>query len=671
MMRIRLALTGLLAALLALTACSNAASNGSGHPSVDTTQSTSQSSKPQPKTIWQKTLSQFRPDGTVSTRTALTAFAEAIGPVPGVTVPAGPTGTIQSGTLAVRWVFAHWAQLTNAQRVAIKTDLGTPPVHHFTGDAGDTDIDPNIPCQTQDGAGTTPYRDEFDSIVNLLTPHLWPLRIGDHIFFVDNTKSINPKDPADDGKNTLGYVVGCTGKDATPGTPKGCTIHVNPGRVASTIHDLLIHEMTHCFMMQRWGANNYFSMPDWFVEGGAEWAQTSVGTGDQVATAWWHQYLSRSGVPLDQFTYDGIGFFVHLAESRADPWKLMEPMGDAMAGKPNATAAGWAAAKPNQQFLNSWGSGFAQGHYPGEDWQTTGPHLDHYPSPIVDLNKLVNNDVLPIGSVPFAANLSKPQISADIVQVARHGSDDNGLLSLGGSRQTTLADTAGVNYCTLTADKCHCPKDSSMASAQFTHMEPGTEWIGLTGGPDAAHIELHGQSLDDFCKNVSKLVGTWKSTQATGLVDYTGHNETQTGGAGVIMTINRKGNITANYDGMTRMDIVKHLPYKPMTGYSFWRGTQNAVTLLPDRKTTAGKWDPTPGSNTVTVGGELVKPTVIPYGGTLDDNLAQGTNGRTGFVGPINPGTWTINGNTLRLTVDFTRNQHFTGTWTFTRVGKH
>src|ERR1700686_4566224 len=72
-----------------------------------------------PGPAWKGVLGQVQPDGTVSLATALAAFTLAVGPLPGVTTPAGPTGQLIDGTVGVRWVIGHWAQLTAAQQQAV------------------------------------------------------------------------------------------------------------------------------------------------------------------------------------------------------------------------------------------------------------------------------------------------------------------------------------------------------------------------------------------------------------------------------------------------------------------------------------------------------------------------------------------------------------------------
>jgi hypothetical protein len=70
---------GLLAAMTAGCASGSPAGGAAGS-----------SQPPAPLTAWQQTLNQVRPDGTVSTSTALAAFALAIGPVPGARAASGP-----------------------------------------------------------------------------------------------------------------------------------------------------------------------------------------------------------------------------------------------------------------------------------------------------------------------------------------------------------------------------------------------------------------------------------------------------------------------------------------------------------------------------------------------------------------------------------------------------
>src|SRR5262245_9743338 len=108
----------LVAAALAVASLAACSSHRSSSPP---------SSSPPALTAWQSVLGQMSPDGSVTTETALSAFAMAIGPVPGAVVPAGPSQEIVSGTIAIRWIMRHWGDLSAAQHSAILTDLGIDP----------------------------------------------------------------------------------------------------------------------------------------------------------------------------------------------------------------------------------------------------------------------------------------------------------------------------------------------------------------------------------------------------------------------------------------------------------------------------------------------------------------------------------------------------------------
>jgi hypothetical protein len=81
-------------------------------------------------------LSEVDPNGTVSLTTALQAFSLVVGPLPGVTPPAGPVGQVADGTFAVRWVLGYWRQLSTAQRTAIRRYL--PEVGRETSAGSDS-----------------------------------------------------------------------------------------------------------------------------------------------------------------------------------------------------------------------------------------------------------------------------------------------------------------------------------------------------------------------------------------------------------------------------------------------------------------------------------------------------------------------------------------------------
>src|SRR6516162_5288173 len=69
---------------------------------------------------FQRVLDRIGDDGTIDRDTALQAFALAFTPPPGVSVPAGPSEPIPSGSGPLRWVTGHLAELTPAQQRAVR-----------------------------------------------------------------------------------------------------------------------------------------------------------------------------------------------------------------------------------------------------------------------------------------------------------------------------------------------------------------------------------------------------------------------------------------------------------------------------------------------------------------------------------------------------------------------
>ncbi len=92
-----------------------------------------------PPTGWAAVTAQLGPDGTPDTTTALQAFAFVFGPMPDVTLtPAMEEGddVPGSGSAAIRWVMAHWSELSVAQQARVAEVLAQPDA---TGGSGSPD----------------------------------------------------------------------------------------------------------------------------------------------------------------------------------------------------------------------------------------------------------------------------------------------------------------------------------------------------------------------------------------------------------------------------------------------------------------------------------------------------------------------------------------------------
>jgi hypothetical protein len=624
------AVTGAVAAgLLAATAA------GCGTGPAGTARTVGQPARPVAVAAWQRALNQVGPDGTVSTAAALDAFALAIGPVPGVQPPPGPAEGIPSGTIAVQWVLGHWGQLTSAQQQAVRADLGvTMTTARDTAPA----TDPTLPCQTGDVGDAAPYRAQAAAIESDIAAHA-----GDGPFSPDVYFSVNPRQL--EGKNTKMYTYGCTGAQPTTAGPvTGCTIHINPlaasgAYTPAELHDFLIHELTHCYLFLKLGPA-YYTMPAWYVEGVPMWTMTVLGGGSSVESTYWLTYLNTPGRSLFARSYDALGFFTHLAETGTSVWPEIVPIGRAIITGGNA--AGWRAASPGETFLDSWGSGYTQGRYPGQAWQTSGPNLPHYQGPIPEA-PVKDGQTVQLTSAAASTGIEQVDLDAQVIQVSGAGS---GRLSLDGGTDTTLAQAAGTTY--TTGSTHSCPAGTADAGASLTPITSGLHYVSVTGGLSPGQVSVRGLSLASFCAHATAaacLVGTWTSTR----FQAANATVTEAGGAGVVMRISADGATVIDFGHMAPVTLTGSVQ-----GDLVFGGQVTGRLALPTGPPQGSHpWTPVPGSaidyRSLTATVHTTSPVDYTYGPVSVSDLAASFGAGGGGVDtqPLSGGTWTCQGQTL------------------------
>jgi hypothetical protein len=545
---------------------------------------------------WARVVDSVPASGEVSLATALSAFAVAIGRVPGAVAPKGIVAPIESGTIAVDWVLSHWSQLTASQQAAVLGDLGQPKSSAVAtkadatpevGDsvlsdtlAGSSTPNPNAACPNSDSAGAARYREQVLPIEQDIAADTG-VGYPDPIYLEVNTSNV-AVDPGDD--DSLMYTYGCTGGQPTTGsaaTVDACVIHIQPrisgggiGAYSSQdIHADLIHELTHCLLFEHFGGATY-SFPTWYGEGIPMWVQAELGGGDSTSENYWQMYLVSPGIALFTRTYTGLGFFVHLNETGTDVWHAIVPIGAAFVASGNSNIAGWNAAAPTSKFLDTWGSGYAQGRYPGSAWSSIGPGLSEYRAPLAPADQVQNDIPVVVQSNATATNIQPVNIDAQVVQVGS-SSGAAGRVSLGHGEDVTVANAAGVNYCSESTP-CSCPTGSSNSDATFTPIVSGLQYATVTGGTSAATVTLTGESLKEFCSDASCIVGSFTVTDETsstlGLVG---------GAAGATWTVKADGTWAIDWNGSA--------PLESQDGSTVtYTGTQGGTTQLPkDPKATS------------------------------------------------------------------------------------
>jgi hypothetical protein len=660
-----LAVTG----LLAVTASGCGASRGTGG------QATAASvARPAPVSAWQQTLDRVGRRGKVSKATALSAFALAIGPMPGARRPAGPAQVIASGTVAVQWVLGHWGQLNGRQRRAVRADLGVParPAARTAatrrGPAATpartelTSLDiseagtrpaapapaagPDLPCLAGDAGATGAYRSQLAGIESDIAAHVGAGPFSPDVYFSVNTAQL-------EGAATKMYTYGCTGTQVTASGPvSGCTIHVNPAVSGGAfppaeVHDFLIHELLHCYLFLHLGAA-YYQMPAWYVEGAAMWAMTELGSGSTIESKDWLAYLDTPSSPLFGRTYDALGFFVHLAETGTDVWHKIMPMGQALAG--GGSAAGWRAAAPTPAFLDSWGSGYAQGRYPGTAWQTSGPHLPHYEGPVPQAS-VDDGQTITVHAPATATAISHVDLDAQVVVLTDTGPGrPDGRLSLDDGADATLAQAAGTTY--ATGSQASCPAGTADAGTPLTPISSGLHYVTVTGGLDAASVQVTGQSLASYCARTAApcVVGTWTSARAQAADPslFTEH-----GGAGVTMKVGADGSVSIDFDGMAPIFMTSS---NGTADHFVFGGVVTGQVQVPaaTAETSPFALRPAPGSpldyssltTTITITSPIqdtIGPiSVAQLAGSVAGGAASGVDTR-----PLSAGTWSCHGDTL------------------------
>ena len=263
---------------------------------------------PLPRTAWGRVLEQIRPDGGVSKRTALDAFAVAYGPLPGVRVPAGSKTAAQSGTLAAEWILSYLPQLTAPQRRVVQLRLGLLGSVRSArvADLGDPGFHPE--------AG-------FQAIV-------------DHWIGVESSNLGRPlglKAVAGTTRTSVNAYADSLPLNAKggygAGQPAICRVRVPPiGQSQKSDFEQLVlaHEVFHCFQFDLLGTGAWKPPSAWITEGTADWvAQTvdpvtyDLGGGNLTA------YIGSPMTPLFERSSDATGFWGHVQDTVGNLWQQL------------------------------------------------------------------------------------------------------------------------------------------------------------------------------------------------------------------------------------------------------------------------------------------------------------------------------------------------------------
>jgi len=472
------------------------------------------------------------PRGTMSRADALQAFAQTVGPLPGVKPEPGAVDRRMFESLSgpFRWAAAYLKTMTRAQRAAFAKLLNGSG----RGRRAHAAANPS-PAQVQK------WTQAANTAATLLGQHLGVSLFSAPALPLDVTLLTTP-DPDSAAAEAAATPVDKNGNWATGlGPGVSCRIQVFPIGWQSSNPDVPIiavsHEVAHCFQFKLAStAYGTLSASPWLLEGGAEWA------GDQVAqealghephdsglTNYWNAYLKYPSIGLFTRVYDAVGFFAHLAETAAagTMWPKLREMFKAL-GNP-AQAYGLAVPDGNLDFLDSWASGYARTPSLGAGWDTTGIGITPAKPPI-PLFGGTGNTVASLDAGPRSNALARVNIADQVLAVTSFGGPSFGRLRDANGTTYSLDSSA---YC-VSGQDCTCPAGTDGFGEQLPTIAPGVAWVALSGNNSATHVTLTRMNASAWCRHpidYSPPVGTSNITiggGATGTSYAGGRNDSCT-----------------------------------------------------------------------------------------------------------------------------------------------
>ena len=232
-----------------------------------------------PATAWQRVLSQVGPDGSISKQTALEAFVLAIGPLPGVRTPAGPTQVVDDGSGAVRWLLGYYSELTAAQQAAVRQLLRLPVTTSGQAAGAGRGAGPaTLDAVMRPAAPASPGAGQLaaDQALEQRAAAQIASRLG--VTLTLRVQVVENPTPPQGTERALGYT-GCqdaAGLSWSTAPAAQCTISMNPAAHSSPIieYAVMLHEVFHCFEAQLDSSigkfNSGATAEAWLIEGAAE-----------------------------------------------------------------------------------------------------------------------------------------------------------------------------------------------------------------------------------------------------------------------------------------------------------------------------------------------------------------------------------------------------------------
>jgi hypothetical protein len=482
------------------------------------------------ETVWQKITAGIT-DGVVPKQTALEAFAYVFKTdIPGVSVPSGVNGsdvpTSSSGVM--RWVKANWSALTPAQQAVINGYTEPQPGPHFT--PGETLSNPSNGVQLAayrppTSGATQPDRLAFpiDTTVAPDAPpdlalamafdveadiaHIGP-RLGMDVLsnggplFPNVTLTLSDKDGGNGLFLTQAIVDGFGNYmpcHITAWKNLWTTQTANGDSVSPVLHDLITHEVIHCYQNVVWGSvDTALAIPPWITEGTAIYLSADdTQVAEPMMQSMWKNGYFMADRALTNRSYDAYGYYSLLAHAGRDMWSLMLPAWKAAAAGPQRSDPFIAVLKGDDPDIrNVWAESLVDNSAWGDPWQLYGLFAPH-PANVFQHPVQAQLGDGWSGTLPGRSNilLNVNAASGEVVVI-----NTDGLASVRDDSGNTKLDFGSGTFCV--SDKgCVCPNDSVLAGQNMASDKLTIPFTAAMNAPEGgSHYNITAYKLDDLCQ---------------------------------------------------------------------------------------------------------------------------------------------------------------------------
>lgn len=492
----------------------------------------SNSGSPSGETIWQKITDGISADGTVPKQTALEAFAYVFKTnVPGVTIPNGVNGSDvpTSSTGVMRWVQANWDALTPDQQSVVNRYLAPQAGPHYT--PGETLAEP-ISSGIELAAYHAPTTDQYASLGGLVSPidltiapdapadlalamafdvastiaHIGPKLGMDPIplggaLFPDVTLTLSDTD----GGNGL-FLTRAVEGTYQPYTPCNITAWknlwstqtVNGDSVSPVLHDLITHEVVHCYQNVVWGSvDTSMLIPSFITEGTAIYlAADDTGVAEPMIPSMWKDGYLKPETPLTERSYDAFGYYALLAHEGRDLWGLMKSAWQAAATGSSRSNAFIAVLKGDDSDIrDNWAESYVDSNDWGDPWILYGlgaPHPANTAQHKVAATLSGTN-----GSLLSRANtlLKVNATEGEVVVI-----DTDGLASVHDDNGHSSIAFQDEKFCTAESG-CKCPDGTLLAGEDMAPNQLSIPFTAAMNAPlGGSKYTITAYKLDDLCQ---------------------------------------------------------------------------------------------------------------------------------------------------------------------------